>query len=125
MVFSGFLAALFLGSAVVFLPPCTGKNAPVSASALNHTDVQISAYQRTECPSGGHRGVWAAMVAFQFITFVGYTVHFLIAMAVWRGLKEYDAGVRAGQVIELEDEEEKRRREEEARKRWREMQGNL
>jgi len=92
MVFSGLLAAVFLGSAVVFLPPCTGGSAP---DANANANVQISTYQRTECPGGGNKGVWATMVALQFISFVGYMVHFLMAAAVWKGLREYDEGGRS------------------------------
>ena len=110
---------------MVFLPPCTGSNRPLPESAFQSANVQISDYQRTECPSDSHRGLWGAMVALQFITFVGYAVHAGMAWAVWKGLKEHEKGIRSGQIVELVDEDEKRRREEEARKRWRDMQGDL
>lgn len=120
LIFSAILATIFLGSAVVFLPPCVGDQTPQSASSLDD-GTQISGYQRTECPSGNNRGIWGTMVALQFISFVGYTIHAAMAWWVWKGLREHDLAVRSGTVIELVDEDEKRRREEEARRRWREM----
>lgn len=120
LIFSALLATIFLGSAVVFLPPCVGGNAPLSGGSVGRDD-DINGYQRTECPRGNNRGIWGTMVALQFITFIGYSVHAAMAWWVWRGLKEHDQAVRSGNAVELVDEDEKRRREEEARRRWREM----
>ncbi|KAK5940324.1 hypothetical protein PMZ80_007744 [Knufia obscura] len=125
--FSGILAVVFFGSAVVFIPPCThlraGDGSPEDTSTIG--DAGVSTYQNTECPTGSRRGVWAAMVALQFVSAIGYAVHAAMGWRVWRGLKEHETGIRSGDIVEMVDEEEKRRREEEARKRWREMQGNL
>ncbi|KAK5070796.1 hypothetical protein LTR64_007427 [Lithohypha guttulata] len=124
LIFSTLLALTFLGSAIVFLPPCVGADRPVPAEALENPSVTISGYQRTECPSNDRRGLWGIMVALQFVSFAGYAVHAAMAWAVWRGLKKRDRDIRSGNLVEMVDEVEKARREEDARQRWREM-GNL
>ncbi|KAJ9652904.1 hypothetical protein H2198_007857 [Neophaeococcomyces mojaviensis] len=114
MVFSILLSIIFLASAVIFLPPCAAGNATYE-STLH------SGYQRTECPQGSKRGIWAAMIALQFISAIGYAVHAAMAWVVRRNKKRWDKGVREGTVMDVVDEETKRKREEEARRRWREL----
>lgn len=124
LIFSVLLALIFLGSAIVFLPPCVGGNSPLPAEAFEDPNVRISGYQRTECPSGSHRGIWGAMIALQFVSFLGYSLHATMAWWVMHGLKRRDRDIASGDLVEMVDEDEKARREEEARRRWREM-GNL
>ena len=125
-IFSGLLALIFLGSAVAFLPPCVGSNVPLPASAFDNAsnNVHISGYQRTECPSGNNRGIWGTIIALQFITFVGYTLHMAMALRVKTQHKKREIAIASGDLVEMVDEDAKRRREEDARERWREM-GNL
>ena len=123
LIFSSILAVIFIASAIVFLPPCVGDNTPPSAKALG-SGVQLSGYQRTECPSGNNRGLWAVMVVLQFLTGIGYALHAAMAWSVRSAVQQRDQAIASGDLVEMVDEEEKRRREEEARQRWREM-GNL
>lgn len=109
MVFSSVLSVIFLGSAVVFLPPCVGGNA---AGTFGTPDGRIvGSYQRTECPAGSRRATWATMVALQFVSAVLYALHFAMALKVWRGVKIRERAIAGGDLVEMEDEEEKARRE--------------
>lgn len=105
-----------------------GGNTPLPASVFEQDEtrdhVHISGYQRTECPSGNHRGLWAAMIALQFLTSIGYAVHAAMALKVKLSAQRRDKAIASGELVEIVDENVKRQREEEARQRWREM-GNL
>lgn len=111
MVFSSIMAALYLASAVVFLPPCAGADAFTT----------LRGYGGTECPVGSDRGVWAGMVALQFASALGYALHFAMAWKVRGVVKRQERMEREGIVMVVVDEEEKAKREEEARRRWREI----
>lgn len=129
IIFSTFFAVVYFGSAIVFLPPCVSGNAVANSSSFGAGNggngqgqtTHIPGYQKTECPAGSHRGVWAAMVALQLLSSIGYAVHAAMAWRVDKGLKEHRKALASGDIVELVDEETKREREEEARRRWREQ----
>ena len=123
MVFSSILSLVFLGSAIVFLPPCVGGNHPLPGSAFEKpgTASRINQYQRTECPSGNNRGIWGTMIALQFVSAIGYALHFAMALRVHRGISRRDRRIKSGDLVEMVDPVEKAKRDEEARRRWREM----
>lgn len=104
MIFSAIFATLYITSAILSLAVCEGSGSGIPGGL-----------RRAECPQGTpggpvkgvKKGVWDVMVAFQFLSFLGYVVHGTMAWKVYsveKGKKD------RGEVEAVDpDEEEKRR----------------
>lgn len=110
--FSSIFVVLYLCSAILSLAACAGSSPSGIPHGLRHA----------ECPQGTPGGpahgvskaVWDTMVAFQFLSVVGYGIHGSMAYKVHRVLK----GRRERGEVEALDPEQEEARKQKARDLW-------
>ncbi|KAL9064043.1 MAG: hypothetical protein Q9161_009126 [Pseudevernia consocians] len=110
--FSSIFVILYLCSAILSLAACAGSSPSGIPHGLRHA----------ECPQGTPGGlehgvskaVWGTMVAFQFLSVVGYGIHGGMAYKVHRVLK----GRRDRGEVEALDPEQEEARKQKARVLW-------
>ncbi|KAL9112131.1 MAG: hypothetical protein Q9227_003508 [Pyrenula ochraceoflavens] len=113
--FSSILALCYLLTAIMYVASCR--------SGTPRTLQKAECYRNFDNNGlgGPTKGIWGAVVAFAWLSFVGYTLHAYMAWVVWGWMKRRPRDEH-GMVIDPNmDPAKKARREALARERWRKM----